>query len=195
MRVCVVALVLVLASSATASAEWQIKPFIGATFGSETTFTDFDHTTGDHHTVFGVGGVLLGEVLGVEGDFGVAPGFFTGEGEDRLVLASRVTMLSGNVVVAMPRRLTRYTLRPYFVGGFGLVHATTENSLGVLTVGATLPAMDLGGGATGFLSRRIGVNWDARYFRSIGEGKVRGQSTGPEEISFLRLTVALVVRY
>ena len=35
---------------------------------------------------------------------------------------SAVTTLTGNVVVALPRRMAGYGLRPYFSGGAGLMH-------------------------------------------------------------------------
>ncbi len=55
-----------------------------------------------------------------------------------------------------------------------------------------LPAIDLGGGVTGFLSDRIGVSWDVRHFRSVG-GKTRGLSFGREQLSFWRANMALVI--
>jgi hypothetical protein len=191
-RACLAALGLLLAVPARARAEWQFKPFLGATFGASTTFYDLDQTVGNPHVTFGATGLLLGEFLGVEGDFAYVPGFFTG---GVLVSSSGVTTLTGNVVVAVPRHTAGYSLRPYFVGGAGLMHATSslfENTEGL---SATLPAMDLGGGATGFLSTRVGLNWDVRYFRSIGTGQIRGQSLGPEQLSFWRATMAVVIRY
>jgi hypothetical protein len=58
-----------------------------------------------------------------------------------------------------------------------------------------LPAMDVGGGLAGFLSKRIGLGWDVRYFHSIGTGKEPFQSFGPEELSFWRANMAVAIRY
>ena len=154
---------------------------------------DLEDATGRLNRAVGVSGVLLGEVLGVEADVGYAPAFFQA-GNQSLVVASHATTFTGNVVVAVPQRLTRYTLRPYVVGGAGLMHATSALLL-VPVVSATLPAMDVGGGATGFLSRRIGLGWDVRYFRSVGTGQERGQSSGPEQLSFWRVNMAIAIRY
>src|SRR4051794_27913099 len=97
---------------AIAGAEWQGKPFIGLTFGGDTTLVDFDNAADKTHLVFGVSGLTLGEIFGIEGDFSRSPGFFqTGN----LVLGSSVTTLTGNLVVAVPRRVAGYGLRPYFV--------------------------------------------------------------------------------
>jgi len=123
----------------------------------------------------------------------VAPGFFSA-GQNKVVQSNVIT-LSGNVVVALPQRLAQYTLRPYFVGGGGLMHARSELFLDPLPVASTLPAFDVGGGVTGFLSERFGLNWDVRYFRSIGDGETdRGLSIGPERLSFWRATMALAIR-
>jgi len=59
-----------------------------------------------------------------------------------------------------------------------------------------LPTMDVGAGVTGFLTNRFGVNWDVRYFRSLG-GKDQGigVSIGSEELSFWRAHMALAIRF
>lgn len=179
-----------------ASAEWQIKPFVGLTFGGSTTFVvDFEDAVGTSNLAFGVNGTWLGEVLGVEADFGYAPGFFE-SGDQDLVRDSRVVTLTGNAVVALPRHLAQYSLRPYFVGGFGVMGLRLTDPEGVFTTSRSLAAIDLGGGVTGFLTDRIGLNWDVRWFGSVGgEDRGQGVSTGAEELSFWRATMAVAVRY
>lgn len=174
-------------------AEWQLRPFLGVTFGGDTTFFDLERASGKANLALGLNGVLLGEWIGVDADLGYAPGFFQ-SGDQNLVTRSRVTTLTGNVVIALPRRLAEFTLRPYFVGGAGLMRVRIVDPSKVLSVSSTLPAVDLGGGVTGFLSDRIGVNWDVRHFRSVG-GKTRGFSFGEEQLSFWRANMALVFRY
>jgi hypothetical protein len=186
-------MVFVVLSATPALAEWQIKPFVGVTFGGRTTFVDPELAAEHSNVAFGVSGLLLGEVFGVEGDFGQAPGFFQ-TGDVDLVTSSDVTTLSGNVVVALPRRLSQYTLRPYFVGGLGMMHVHTDDAYGVL-VAKTLPAFDVGGGVTGFLSKRVGLSWDLRYFHSIGGGPEGGTSVGgAEQLSFWRANMAVAIR-
>src|SRR5438132_9727421 len=117
------ALAMVVAAAAPgAAAEWQLKPFVAVTGGGETTFVDLEKTAGHPRFAFGAGAVVLGDVLGIEVDFGRTPGFFQ-SGNQGLVVDSNATTLTGNIVVAFPRRLTEYTLRPYFVGGTGWMHA------------------------------------------------------------------------
>ena len=196
MRVAVVTIVLsVIGSAAEVSAEWHIKPFLGVTFAGDTTFVDVEDAAGSPTVAWGVSGVLLGEVVGLDIDFSRATGFFE-SGDRYLVVSSAVTTLAGSVVLAWPRHLNEYGLRPYFVAGAGLMRVRIEHRLGVLDVADTLPAMQLGGGATGFLADQIGLNWEIRHFRTIrGTSIGRGLSFGPERLSFWRGTMALVIRY
>lgn len=189
------AVLLVLLTPSVAGAEWQLKPFLGVVFGGSTTpLSDLDAAVGDVHAVYGFSAVLIGEVLGIEGDIGRAPALFMGD--KGLVVESNAVTLTGNVIVAMPRRLTQYTLRPYFVGGAGMMHAYSEGSFSLVLAQATLPGIDVGGGATGFLTPRVGVNWDVRRFWSVGGGsETAGISRGPQELSFWRATMALAIRF
>lgn len=189
------ALGLLLVAATQASAEWQLRPFIGVTFGGGTTLVDLDHAAGRPNIAVGIGGGWLGDIVGLDADLGYAPGFFQA-GDRRLVLRSSVTTLTGSLVIAVPRRLTEYSLRPYFVGGGGVMRARSDDFFGVLRVASTLPAVDIGGGVTGFLTDRIGVNWDVRHFRSLkGAPEGRGLSVGAEQLSFWRANVALAIRY
>jgi len=184
-----------LMAPARVRAEWQFKPFAGLTFGGGTTLVDYDNAAGTTKLAFGVSGLLLGEIFGVEGDFGRTPGFFeSGRASESLVRSSAATTLTGNAVVAAPRHATRYSLRPYVVAGGGLMRARSFDKLGNPILAKTLPAVDVGGGATGFLTERVGLSWDLRYFRGIG-GVPTGQSVGRESLSFWRASMALAIRY
>jgi hypothetical protein len=184
---------LLLMSARTYAEDRQIRPFIGATFGGGTTFVELDR--GKANLALGVSAAFLGEVFGVEVDIADAPGFF--ESDDRhLVTGSRVTTLSGNVVVAAPHRLTEYSLRPYFVGGAGLMRVRTTTSLNVFNVSKLLPSFDVGVGVIGFMTDHMGVNWELRRFQSIGSNSGgKGLSFGDEQLSFWRATMGVAVRY
>jgi hypothetical protein len=188
------ALALLLLSSTETWAEWQLRPFVGLTLGSDTTFVDLAGAAGSPNVVFGVNGALLRDVFGIEADFGYAPGFFQSGGE-QLVRRNSATTLTGNVIVAVPRHRTEYTLGPYLVAGLGIMRVHIEDVLGVLTVVRTLPALDIGGGVSGNLSERIGLIWEARYFSSIGRRTASGFSFGAEQLSFWRANMGLVIRY
>ena len=135
MRTRWLALALWLLAPAPAAAEWQVRPFIGFTFGGATTFVDPEKAIETQNAVIGVSGGWLGEIFGLEADFGRAPGFFqTDEPPDSAaaepdLLTSAVTTLTGNVVIALPARMAGYGLRPYFSGGAGLMHVDTVGQL------------------------------------------------------------------
>jgi hypothetical protein len=180
-------------AAAQVSAEWQIRPFMGVTFGGSTTLNDPDHAVGSANFALGVGGSLLGNVFGVEGELGHAPGFFQ-KGDAGLVSSSRVTTLMGNVIVGLPRTATEYSLRPYFVGGAGVMWARAVDALNsAVPTDMTRPAFDLGGGVGGALSDRTGISWDVRYFRSFA-GVEDPLGLGAERLSFWRANMALVIR-
>jgi hypothetical protein len=188
------ALALWLSVPAPATADWQVRPFIGFTFGGTTTFVDPDRAIETQNLVIGVSGGWLGEIFGFEADFGRAPGFF--QVDEALVRTSAVTTLTGNVVIALPRRTAGYGLRPYFSGGAGLIHVDTFGTFGGVLHNRTLPALSLGGGATGFLTNTVGLNWDIRRLNTLrGEGETLGNSVGREQLSFWRVTMSVALRY
>jgi hypothetical protein len=181
-----------LSPSQLGAAEWQIKPFMGVTFGGDTTFVSAETQP---NVALGVSGVLLGEVVGVEGTLETARGLFVGA-PDPILASGNTTQLTGNFVLAAPRRLTQYTLRPYFVGGGGIVRVRIDRPSGgaAFAVAETLPAIDLGGGVTGFLTDRIGLSWEARWYRTTSNNNVGLSVGGPEELSFWRASMAVAIR-
>jgi hypothetical protein len=177
------------------AADRQIRPFAGATFGGGGTFIDPEDAIGKPNPAIGVSAVFLSEVFGVEFEVADAPGFFE-SGDLPLVLHSRVTTINGNVIVAAPQRWTEYWLRPYIVGGGGLMRVRTTTSFNVFDVSKVIPQFDLGVGVVGFLTTRVGVSWDVRRFQSIGSDSTEvGLSFGGESLSFWRATMAAVIRY
>ena len=187
-----------LLAPAPAAAEWQVRPFIGFTFGGATKFQDPEGAISTQNAVVGVSGGWLGEIFGLEGDFGRGPGFFQRDDapEEKKIVSSGVTTFTGNVVIALPRRMAGYGLRPYFSGGAGLMRVDLVGKFGLLEIHRTLPALSLGGGVTGFLTPDFGLSWDIRRINTLrGEGETLGTSIGNEQLSFWRATMAVAVRY
>ena len=193
MRAIVFALAL-LTHPATASAEWQLHPFLGVTLGGGTTFVDLEHAAGHAHMAVGASALLLGDVIGIEADVATMPGFFQ-TGDQRLLRGSRVSTLTGNVVFAVPRHLTQYTLRPYGVVGLGRMFVSSDQKLPALSFAENLPAMDVGGGLTGFLTQRVGLSWGVRYFRSVGQKAQGSVVVADQQLSFWRLNMGVAIRY
>jgi hypothetical protein len=186
-----------LIAGTVAAADRQIRPYIGTTFAGSSTYVDLskEDAPGQPHFTFGVNTAVLGEVLGVDVDFAHTPGFFAG-GTSNLVLKSSVTTLTGNIVVALPRKLSEYSLRLYFVGGGGIIRVREEDYFKVFDIATTVPAVDVGFGALGFLTNRVGLSWELRRFQRVGgPPPLTGISIAPERLSFWRAHMALVVRY
>jgi hypothetical protein len=186
--------IICVAATGASAGEWQLKPFIAVTYGGNATYNLVPQPNNRAHFAFGASGMFLGEIFGIEGDFGHTPAFFQDPTDSfQLIPDSGVTTATGNFVVAVPRHFVQYTLRPYIVGGAGVMHVAIDYKQNLPT-SSTLKAMDLGAGVTGFLTKHIGVTWDVRYFRSIDRTIEAGQSVGPEHLSFWRANMAFAIR-
>lgn len=176
-----------------ASADWFLTPFYGLKFGGQTSLVDLESGAGTTKQVFG-GSVSFigGGIIGVEGDIGYMPGYFQGD-LGLLVVESSLLTLTGNVVVATPLSWTRESLRPYIVGGIGLMRAYADDTLNVLPVNDNLLAIDVGGGVMGFIDNRTGVRFELRYFSSLGQPEV-SSSFGTARLSHWRASVGLVLK-
>jgi hypothetical protein len=195
LRPVLVGILFVFSRESLNAAERQIQLFIAVSFNGNTTFALVEYAAKRPSVFYGARALLLGEVVGVEADFGDAPGYFQ-PGDPNLpggpvVLHSRVTTVTGNIIVAVPRRLTEYTLRPFFVGGAGFMRARAADFFGALPVSDTLPAIDVGAGVSGFLTNQIGLSWDVRHFRSVGGG----DPNFGQQLSFWRAGMALAIRF
>lgn len=199
MRLAFFALMSALLSSPAVAADKQIKPFVAVTFGGRTTFVDLQNAAPigggvaalPADVALGVGTAWLWDIVGFDVDF--ARQSQVNESQ----VSNSIMTLTGNVVVTLPHRLTEYILRPYFVGGAGLMRLNSNDFFGALQVSENLAAMDLGGGATGFVSNRVGVSWEVRRFRSFTRNPAadEGISFGQGKLSFWRASMALAIRY
>ncbi len=186
--------VVLLLSSRTYAGDRQIRAFMGATFGGENTFVDPELVSGKPNLAIGGSAVFLGDMFGVEAEVADAPGFF--QSDKALVPRSRVTTITGNVIVAAPRRMTEYSLRPYLVAGAGLMRISRTTSFNVFDVSRITPSFDFGVGVVGFVTNRFGVSWDVRRFQSIDRSPDNGGlSFGDERLSFWRATMSVAIRY
>ena len=179
---------------AYASADWIVTPFAGLKIGGDTNLVDLDQGAGATKlTLGGSVGLLDDGVLGIEADFGYSPRFFeTTRG--RLVFSSSVITLMGNVIVTTPRELTRESLRPYLIGGLGLMHATIDDVAGVFQVDSNLLGLSVGGGAIGGITARTSLRFDLRHFKNISKEDAR-VGFGTTRLGFWRLTAGLTLRY
>ena len=104
--------------------------------------------------------------------------------------------MTGSVIAAVPQAITGYSLRPYFVGGVGLMHVNSRDIVEFATFDSNLLALNLGGGAIGMLSNRTGLRFDIRQYRNLRpDGSAMTTSGRSTRISFWRATVGVVIRY
>jgi hypothetical protein len=189
-------LVVLCAAPREARSDYLFVPFIGGAFARETVFnigTSFLEEGQDStHVVFG-GSVswLSSGILGFEGDFAYSPRFFEPE-NPVAIIGSKLVTLSGSVIVTVPLSVSAYSLRPYAVGGVGLMHSgitflqpppIDDNSLG----------FNVGGGAIGFVTRRTGVRFELRHFRTFKRELSDFGDVAPL-VGFWRFTVGVVIR-
>ena len=186
---------LFLATPRVAGADWLITPFVGGSFAPETTFLVFDEGAGRKFTLGASFALLSRGLLGIEAEVGHTPGFFEGDDPLGLVLASRVTTVTGNVILAVPLALTRESLRPYVVGGLGLLQARSKHAGGLFPVDENLLGVDLGAGAIGFVTDRTGLRFDVRYVKAASGADGPFARPGISRLSFWRVTIGMVIRY
>ena len=183
-----------------ASAEWLFSPFVGMRFGADTTYVDPERATDKKKFIWGASAALLtAGILGVEADFSYIPGFFEAEEGDSTIAHSRAITFMGSVIVAVPLGATRGGLRPYVIGGVGLLHARAEDPppVGILSADSNVLGMNVGGGAIGPLTPRSSIRFELRHFRTLGtDDEVPVLNTFEDyELSFWRATVGIAFRY
>ena len=194
-RVLLLTAVFLCAGRVDARGDFLITPFLGSEFGGRTTLFDLDigAASAKHWTFGGSAAWLSDQVLGVEADFAMVPGFFENSSEAGLITSSRVTTLTGNVLAALPLSVSRESLRPYVAGGLGLIHATADDLIGLNESGDWL-GLQVGAGAIGLISERAGVRFDLRHFRALSrDTTLRGERAS--KLSFWRATVGFTLRY
>ena len=178
-----------------AFADFFVTPFAGLKFGGGTSIVDLELAAGKRSSTVGVAAFLLNEgVFGYEVNFAHVPRYFEKGDSGLITPGSYVIDLTGNVIVALPPNVTRGGLRPYLVGGVGLIHAEAADVLGIFQVRRTVPAASVGVGAIGLLTVNAGVRFDVRYLRSLTNDDGSLAHVG-RRISYSRATIGLVLRF
>ncbi len=181
-----------------ASADWLITPFLGTAFSGETTLQVLGPGLVGKKTTFGISGTLLSDrVLGIEAGVSHVPGFFSHEDPLGLLKtkSSRVTMLDGSVIVAAPLAVTRESLRPYLIGGLGLMQARSDDAVSIFPIDRNFLAVNVGGGAIGLLTPRTGVRFEIRHFKAASGADGPLAREGLSRLSFWRASVGLTLHY
>jgi hypothetical protein len=191
----VLAALAILVCPSTAAADWLLIPFVGGSFAPETTFLIPEKGAGQKLTLGGSVALLSDGVLGLEADVGHTPGFFQGDDPLGLVLSSRVTTVSGSVILAVPLSITRESLRPYVVGGVGLLQTRSRHAGAAIPVEEDLLGAIVGAGAIGMVTFQTGLRFDVRYIKAASGAAGPFAQPGLSRLSFWRASAGLVLRY
>jgi opacity protein-like surface antigen len=184
---------------ATASAQsWFFSPFIGANFGGNASFGDFDDFDDEFERRVDFGATLgwNPSVVGFEVDFGWSPNFFENtSGNANFEFGdSNVTTLMGNLLISAKPGAG---IRPYGSAGLGLIRSRitgagdlfddlTTNDFGI----------NIGGGVNGQFNDNIGIRGDLRYFRSLQDNEPDNEfDLGLSNFDFWRGTVGVTFRW
>lgn len=188
----------------TASADWVITPFIGWNFNgsadvnganSETFASKFDHKID-----YGVSASQMGAgAIGWEVDFGYSPNFFAntaGTNGIQFTNTSNVTTLTGNLIVGVPVGGHGASIRPYAVGGVGLIRSNVQDAAGLFDVTTKNDfGFDLGAGAMGFFSQNVGLRGDVRYFRGFRGTNSNVTGLGLSSFNFWRGSLGVTFKF
>ena len=179
-----------------ARADYLFTPFVGGAFAGNTAFLNLEQGAGSRQLIFGgAGGWLSHGLFGLEADFGYAPRFFERDNLAGTILSSNAITLSGSAIIAAPLSVTGDSLRPYLVGGLGLVHSGITYERDVLPpVDDNSLGLNVGAGAIGFLTPRTGLRFELRHFRTFERETNEASGIVGPRLSFWRATVGVVVR-
>ena len=175
-----------------ASAEWTVRPFLGAAISPKHGFVDLEQTSGDSKLVFGGAAGWHRRAIGFEFELSVLPGFF--DGADDLIVEGDVTTMMGNVTWQLPKPHESSRLRAYVSGGAGIIRVRLEDALDAYSSTTSLAAGNAGGGVLFRVRPRLDVNADVRYFKTQ-YGDVDPAGFSEQFVSFTRLTGGVVLRF
>jgi opacity protein-like surface antigen len=196
-----------MAAPATASADWVVTPFVGWNFGGSadvntaTAGTLFSNQF-EHKIDYGVSVAQMGAgIIGWEADFGYSPNFFeTGNATNNafdFTNDSNTTTLTGNVIVGAPLGGHGGSIRPYAVGGVGLIRTNVQDAAGFFqdVTSKNDFGFDLGAGVMGYFAQNVGIRGDVRYFRSFNGSNDNPTGLGLSNFHFWRGSVGVSFKF
>jgi hypothetical protein len=170
------------AAAQTGAHTWFASPFLGATFGGDTTTSA---------PVVGAAAGWIGTGrFGFEAEVADSPEFFEQSG---FLTWRRVTTVMGNALFLVgPERA-----RVYAAGGGGLVRPHLAEAGDLASVEINKFGVNVGGGILSHLSDRTGVRADVRYIRTVRSSDTDANPFGLDfsRFEFWRAYAGLVVKF
>jgi opacity protein-like surface antigen len=187
LRLSACTLVLVAGLAAPAHADGFINPFLGYHFGGDSACPTVSECENKKITL-GVAAGVMGSFVGFEVDFSYAPDFFG----TAPALETGVGTLMANLMI-VPRI---GPVRPYVIGGVGLIRTTASTTVADLLVADNNHlGIDLGGGLMIFFGSHVGIRGDIRGYRSLQDLKVFGFVVPNTKLIFGRASAGLVLAF
>jgi opacity protein-like surface antigen len=145
-------------SASTARADGLIVPFLGVTFGGDTTENRF---------VYGGALGFTGNAVGFEIDFGYAPNFFD-EDDEIFELDGKLNITTVMANITFGGAPIGGGVRPFISGGAGLIRASVTSPADLFDeVSRNDFGINVGGGLAGYFNDNVGLRGEVRYFRSL----------------------------
>ena len=191
------------AAPSSASADWYLTPFVGGNFGGNANFggdNDFEDQVERRVDLGASLGWMGNGIAGFEVDWGWSPNFFqntTGPGNFALG-DSNVTTLMGNLVLGIPiGGQTGGGLRPYVLGGAGLLRSNISGSTFFNDLTSNDFGMNVGGGVHGYFNDHVGLRGDLRYFRLLqdNEPSATDFDLSLADFNFWRASIGVTFRF
>jgi opacity protein-like surface antigen len=194
------------AAPRSASADWLITPFVGWNFGGSADVNNpvagvsFNNQF-EHKIDYGVSLSQMGAgIIGWDVDFGYSPNFFesgtASNNEFDFTNDSNVTTLTGNVIVGAPLGGHGASIRPYAIGGVGLIRQQVQDVGKIFDVTSKNDfGFDLGAGVMGFVSQNVGIRGDVRYFRSFNGSSDNATGLGLSGFHFWRGSLGVAFKF
>lgn len=173
---------------ASARAEGFVSPLIGFNFGGDASCQTASNCE-DKRLNFGVGLGAMNAVVGFEQEIAYARDFFGIQ--PALQNASVLTVMSNFMLVPKIG-----PVRPYVLGGIGLIKTHTEfttNSL--LSTDNNNFGWDVGGGVMLTIVPHVGVRGDIRYFHSFQDLGALPIPLANQKLDFGRAAAAVVFTF
>jgi opacity protein-like surface antigen len=186
------------AAPRSASADWLFTPFLGSTFGGSANLGGQDQDFNEEFERklnYGASLAATGAgAIGFEIDFGYSPNFF-GLADDssfNLTGDGNVTTLTGNLLIGP----SSGPVRPYVVGGVGLIRSKVDNPAGFFDKVSTNDfGFDAGAGIIGMFSSNVGLRGDIRFFRSLQDNNPDSFDLSLGSFKFWRGTVGVTFKF